>query len=321
MLAKDQPVLELETDKATIEVPSSVAGQVKEIKVKAGDKVKVGQAILSVDGDAASGRAGRQPPPARREGRRRQPKARPNPRPRHASRGASAAPRRRHATGRAPSAARSSTSTAGRAPAAEPATSDMPVAPAAPSVRRMARELGVDINQVAGSGPDGRISVDDVKAHAKRIDRRRRAGGGGAAALPPSRCPISRAGAQIERQPMRAVRRKTAEHLSAAWATIPHVTQHDFADITGSRNCARDTRSRSKRPAATLTVTAIAVKIVAAALQGVPAVQLVDRSRGRRDRLQEIREHRRRRRYRPRPARAGHPRRRHQEHHRRSRWS
>ena len=107
----------------------------------------------------------------------------------------------------------------------------MPVAPAAPSVRRMARELGVDIDQVAGSGRGGRISVDDVKAHAKRLvtepagrRRRRRAR--------PSRCRTSRGGATIERQPMRAVRRKTAEHLSAAWATIPHVTQHDLADIT-----------------------------------------------------------------------------------------
>src|SRR5207244_3508238 len=104
-LAKDQPVLELETDKATIEVPSSVAGQVKEVKVKAGDKVKVGQSILTVEDGGAE-------------------------------------------------------------PAAAP---EEPAAAAAPSVRRTARELGIDINEVPGSGPGGRISVDDVKAHARQI--------------------------------------------------------------------------------------------------------------------------------------------------------
>ena len=115
----------------------------------------------------------------------------------------------------------------------------------------MARELGVDINEVAGTGTDGRISVEDVKAHAKRLVT------GGAAA--PRRRPaageplpdFTRWG-EIERQPMRAVRRKTAEHLSAAWTTIPHVTQHDLADITGARGAAQAaTRSRSRPPAAT----------------------------------------------------------------------
>ena len=99
-------------------------------------------------------------------------------------------------------------------------------------------------------GAGGRISIDDVKAHAKRLVDG--GAGRGGAARRPSRCPTSRAGATVERQPMRAVRRKTAEHLSAAWATIPHVTQHDLADITGARGAAQAaTRSRWRPPAAT----------------------------------------------------------------------
>src|SRR5947207_5400791 len=141
-LAKDQPVLELETDKATIEVPSSVAGKIKEIKVKAGDKVKVGQAILSVeDGGAAAAPA--PAPPAQKPA----PEAKPEP-----AKGDKVVDFAR-----------------GARPAAEPPSSGEPSAPAAPSVRRMARELGVDVDEVAGTGEDGRISVEDVKAHAKRL--------------------------------------------------------------------------------------------------------------------------------------------------------
>jgi pyruvate dehydrogenase E2 component (dihydrolipoamide acetyltransferase) len=151
--------------------------------------------------------------------------------------------------------------------AAEPApASEFPPAPAAPSVRRMARELGVDINQVAGTGDAGRISIEDVKAHAKRlVTGAARSGGPAAEPLPD----FTRWG-QVERQAMRAVRRKTAEHLAAAWATIPHVTQGDLADITLLEEL-RKRHARSVEAAGgNLTVTAIAVKIVAAALKTFP---------------------------------------------------
>ena len=112
-----------------------------------------------------------------------------------------------------------------------PESPELPPAPAAPSVRRTARELGVDISDVSGSGPGGRISVDDVKAHVKQQVAGSRSGGTAAPASTP--LPDFSRWGTVERQPMRAVRRKTAEHLSAAWATIPHVTQFDLADITG----------------------------------------------------------------------------------------
>jgi pyruvate dehydrogenase E2 component (dihydrolipoamide acetyltransferase) len=132
----------------------------------------------------------------------------------------------------------------------------------------MARELGVDIGQVAGSGPGGRISIDDVKAHTKKLVTTVAAGGavaGVAEALPD----FTRWGA-IDRQPMRAVRRKTAEHLSAAWATIPHVTQHDEADITSLEELRKKYAKQVEAAGGNLTVTAIAVKICAAALKVFP---------------------------------------------------
>ena len=130
----------------------------------------------------------------------------------------------------------------------------------------MARELGVDIDNVPGSGTDGRISVEDVKEHTKAPDRGRpcrRLDRG--RALPD----FTRWGA-IERQPMRAVRRKTAEHLSAAWATIPHVTQHDLADVTGLEELRKRYAKQAEAAGGNLTVTAIAVKVVAAALKVFP---------------------------------------------------
>jgi pyruvate dehydrogenase E2 component (dihydrolipoamide acetyltransferase) len=288
-LAKDQPVLELETDKATIEVPSSLAGTVGEIKVKPGDKVKVGQVILTVaDGskaDAASpakaektekvegqegtgqegagqeGSAGKPAP----KGERPEPKAeRPEPK------SEPAAAERETAADR-PGVARQQTGNVvdinrGARQAPEAAPPEHPPAPAAPSVRRMARELGVEINEVAGSDPSGRISIDDVKAHAKRIvTGTARSGGVAAEPLPD----FSRYG-EVERQAMRAVRRKTAEHLSVAWATIPHVTQFDLADITGLEELRKKYAKQTEAAGGNLTVTAIAVKVVAAALRVFP---------------------------------------------------
>ena len=212
-LEKDQPVLELETDKATIEVPSSVAGQVKEVKVKVGDKVKVGQAILSVDGGASQSEAKAAPAAAPAA---ESPKAPP------AAKAASA-PAKPPAAAPAPAPAKAKTPeeedtrpvvqpptrkvvdiNRGARQAAEAVEPTFPVAPAAPSVRRMARELGVDIGQVAGSGPGGRISVEDIKAHAKRLVTAVAAGGSAAAAAEP--LPDFSRWGEIDRQPMRAVR-------------------------------------------------------------------------------------------------------------------
>jgi pyruvate dehydrogenase E2 component (dihydrolipoamide acetyltransferase) len=258
VLAKEQPVLELETDKATIEVPSSVAGKVKDIKVKAGDKVKVGQPILTVDDGAtaqassapAETKAPAPPPPAQSAAAAPAPKAVPKPAPE--PRPASTA-----STEKVVDFSRGARQQPEPAPVAE-----APAAPAAPSVRRMARELGVDINVVSGTGDEGRISVEDVKSHAKRL----LSGAHGAREALPD---FSRWG-EVERQAMRAVRRKTAEHLAAAWASIPLVTQFDLADITGLEELRKKYAKQAEAAGGNLTVTAIAVKVVASALRVFP---------------------------------------------------
>ena len=275
-IAKDQSVVELETDKATIEVPSSVAGQVKDVKVKPGDKVKVGQAILSVDDGAqvAPKQAQAKSEPAKAEA---PPKA-------DAKADAKADTKAAPAKAEAPEEHEEEDERATARPqgdggkvvdisrgaraAAEPAEADEPPAPAAPSVRRMARELGVDIGVVPGSGPGGRISIDDVKAHARQVmsGAGQPAGGAVSAVALPD---FTRWG-DIDRQPMRAVRRKTAEHLSAAWATIPHVTQHDLADITQLEELRKKYAKQAEAAGGNLTVTAIAVKVVASALRVFP---------------------------------------------------
>jgi len=348
-IAKDQAVVELETDKATIEVPSSIAGVVKEIKVKEGDKVKVGQAILSVEDGAGAQSAGAAPAKgseaAKTDGTSKQAEKKPVAK---AEAGKAAAATADNA-GATPGAAKASPpkadepatkrgatsagaakaqddeedpdrqpdveeedkSTApdkagvkdptvgrpqahaqdedgggdeaeassaqdrkvvdinrGTRAAAEPAAParDTPPAPAAPSVRRMARELGVDVNEVSGSGPGGRISVEDVKEHTKRLVAGAQ---GGAAARAVPLPDFSRWGT-VERQPMRAVRRKTAEHLSAAWATIPHVTQFDLADITGLEELRKKYAKQVEAAGGNLTVTSVAVKVIAAALRVFP---------------------------------------------------
>ncbi|HEV8211676.1 MAG TPA: 2-oxo acid dehydrogenase subunit E2 [Vicinamibacterales bacterium] len=328
-IAKEQPILELETDKATIEVPSSVAGTVKEIKVKAGDKVKVGQAILSYD-EAAGAAAPAAPKPATAnaepagtEGAGAKPaEAAAKPRseggkagegqkaegdkpkgkvekvedteemqpdvevqdqstkpdkagvkdPTVGPQAAAGAAEAQGAEEVRPSQAADRGAnvvniTRGARAATENAAPEMPPAPAAPSVRRTARELGVDISEVQGTGPNGRISVEDVKAHVKRLVTSGAGRGGAAAgvALPD----FTRWGS-VDRQPMRAVRRKTAEHLSAAWATIPHVTQCDLADITGLEELRKKYTKQVEAAGGNLTVTSIAVKVIAAALRVFP---------------------------------------------------
>jgi pyruvate dehydrogenase E2 component (dihydrolipoamide acetyltransferase) len=147
-----------------------------------------------------------------------------------------------------------------------------PSGPAAPSVRRLAREIGVDITRVPGTGPGGRISLDDVKAFAKAA----LSGTGGAVAVASGVALQQRAlpdfskFGEIERKPMSGVRRKTAEHLTYAWNTIPHVTQFDKADITDLEKVRQKYRSEVEKLGGNLTVTAVTVKVLAMALRKFP---------------------------------------------------
>jgi pyruvate dehydrogenase E2 component (dihydrolipoamide acetyltransferase) len=282
-IEKEQAVLELETDKATIEVPSSVAGVVKEIKVKKGDKIKVGAIVLTVDepsgNGAGSAGAAKEAKPAKGEGKPANAEAKP---------AEAAEPERAPEPEKAPekvvamarpqaakSADAAKAAPAATKPVATPPADDGAAAPASPSVRRLARELGVDVNEVQGTGPEGRISQEDVKEHARRILSSVPSTLGGSVrgpAQPATDVPLpdfSKWG-DVDRQPMTAIRRKTSEHLSHAWRSIPHVTQFDKADITAMEELRKKYRKQVDEAGGNLTVTAMLVKVLATAVKQFP---------------------------------------------------
>jgi pyruvate dehydrogenase E2 component (dihydrolipoamide acetyltransferase) len=126
--------------------------------------------------------------------------------------------------------------------------------------------LGVDIRRVSGSGPDGRISLEDVQAFVRSAMNAPQAAASAAAAALPD---FTKWG-EVERKPMSNIRRKTAEHLSHAWNAIPHVTQHDRADITALEALRKQYSPQAEKVGGKLTMTAIALKIVAIALRKFP---------------------------------------------------
>ena len=239
-LAEDQTVIELETDKAVIEVPSSIDGTVTQILVQQGDTIAVGQPILEVE--AAAAPAVEETPIAAEE------------------------------TPSAPVPVEEPTSTpippasvVEEAPSAPISTSPDGPVPAAPSTRRLAREIGVDIAQIQGTGPGGRISIDDVKAHSKKLHAARSAAPAAATPLPD----FSQWGA-VEREPMTKVREITAERLAQAWATIPQVTQFDKADITSLEKWRAEYGKKAEAAGGKLTPTAILIKVLGIALKVFP---------------------------------------------------
>ena len=260
-VSEGQPVMELETDKAVVEVPSSVTGTVKDIRVKEGDKLKVGQVIFTLAGAAAPA------PPVS--------KSRPV----------------EHVSGQhgARLAFQAAIQAEGKTeeqalppdqPFAPPPVFTMPAQlgkvagtehrppiPAAPMVRRLARELGVDIYEVKGTGPGGRISEDDVKAHTKQLLVTAVSAAQVPRALAEPKLPDFSKWGKVERVSMRGVRRKTAEHLREAWNTVPHVTQNDRADITELEQLRARFAPKVEEAGGKMTVTAIAIKIVGAALK------------------------------------------------------
>jgi pyruvate dehydrogenase E2 component (dihydrolipoamide acetyltransferase) len=280
-LANEQSVLELETDKATIEVPSSVAGVITEIRVKKGDKVEVGAVVLVVqDGSAVAAPVAPSTPTSASAAQ-----VRLEPSAAQAAARAVAADERAPdqkvvAMPRPPSPAAQASARQGRPDAglASPKLSSDTraaagvAAPAAPSVRRLAREVGVDVNEVHGSGPGGRITEEDVKEHARRIVSSMGSGRVGTAGPTVAAAPLPdfQKWGEIERQPMSNIRRKTAEHLSHAWTTIPHVTQFDKADITPMEELRSKFRGQVQKAGGNLTVTAVLVKVLAAAVKQFP---------------------------------------------------
>lgn len=242
IITKDQGVIEIETDKATIEVPSSLQGKILEVNVKTGDTVKVGDVLFKAELTSEV--------------------------PESATKDRSAKETKKRKT------EISSESPKGEVVTMRPGERDdqPPItkgsAPAAPSVRRIAREIGVDINEVKGTGPGGRISMDDVKAHSKKLHEARRSGVGFGIKAEP--LPDFKKYGEFERKEMSKIRRVTADHLSYAWATIPHVTQFDKANITEFERERKELGPQIEKQGGKLTATAILIKIIAEGMEKFP---------------------------------------------------
>ena len=245
-IEKDQSIVELETEKAVLEVPSTAAGTVKEVLIKGGDEVKVGQTIILLESAEAAPAA---PQPQEKPAAPEQPKVKaeapkPSPQPEQTP----------------------------PAPVSPPPAEKPGYRPAAasPSVRRFAREIGVDINQVTGTGPGQRITIEDVKAHSKKLHEQPRAAAATGVSVAAQPLPDFSKWGQVEREPMSKVRDKTAVHLSSAWATIPHVTQFDKADITRLEKLRKQHGAKVQEAGGKLTMTSIVLKVVASALKVFP---------------------------------------------------
>jgi pyruvate dehydrogenase E2 component (dihydrolipoamide acetyltransferase) len=247
VIREDAPLLEVETDKAQVEIPSPMSGRVAKIHVEAGQTVKVGAVLVTFDDRLAGARAS----PAR------------------------------SAMSRAGIERSEAGERAGEARV--PASSISPV-PATPSTRRLARELGVDLRAVTATGPGGRVTDDDVRAAANGASRDRGAAPGvpttpaprGAAkplasvGLEPPPLPNFEQWGPVERQPLSHLRRTIAERMALSAAIVPHVTHFDRADITDLDTLIARNLARGQEQGVTLTLTSFILKAAALALRAHP---------------------------------------------------
>ena len=249
----EDPLVTLESDKATMEVPSPAAGTVKEIRIKVGDKVSEGALVLMLE-------AGTEAPSVTA-------KAAP----------ASAAPV-------APVAAAAQAAKPAPAPAVKPAPAAAPAAVAvdeagfgkahaSPSVRRFSRELGVDLSRVKGSGPKDRVTKEDVQAFVKtELSKPRGAEGGGGLGfnLPPMQ-PVDFAKfGPVTTQPLSRIKKLSGGFLHRNWVSIPHVTQHDEADITELEAFRKTQSDEAKKSGIKFTMLGFLMKAAVVALKQFP---------------------------------------------------
>ena len=259
----DTPLLTLETEKATMDVPAPVAGVIEKLLVKKGDRVSAGTAVAMVQAAGASAPAAGAPAPA--------PSAAP------AAPVAAAAPAKAAtaATPAAPVPTAPAPSAAAPAPAAAINEAGFAAAHASPSVRLFARELGVDLTRVRGSGQKGRIVADDVKAFVKNLLTSGAAAGIAAAApagsgLPRNKVPDFTQFGAIEQKPLGRIKRISAAHLHASWVNLPHVTQFDEADITDLEAARVRLKDKAVAQGVKLTPLAFILRAVVRTLQKFP---------------------------------------------------
>jgi pyruvate dehydrogenase E2 component (dihydrolipoamide acetyltransferase) len=271
ILAVDDPIATLESDKATMEVPSPVAGVVQGVRVAVGDKVSEGSVLCTVSAADVARPAVPRPAPAKAA-----PAAAPSP-PAASTPAAAPAPS-------APPAAEAARATAPQSPTAAAAAAPIDAAQfkrahASPSVRAFARELGVDVSKVSGSGPHGRILREDVQAFVKktlaapppapRAASAPTAGVGGLALLPWPSIDFAKFGA-TEARPLSRIRKISGANLARNWVMIPHVTQFDEADITDLEALRVALNKEYEKSGPKVTMLAFLIKASVAALARFP---------------------------------------------------
>ncbi|MBV8198205.1 MAG: dihydrolipoyllysine-residue acetyltransferase [Candidatus Eremiobacteraeota bacterium] len=244
-IKKNDPLIVLESDKASMDVPAEREGVVQDVKVKVGDKVSEGSPILSL---AAGNGAPKEAPPAA------------PPTPQTASQ-PEAAPQPQAAPRPAPPTP----------PAVEAAPGGDGMVHAGPSIRRFARELGVDLAQLRGSGPNGRITREDVQGFVKGALERGNGGGPSFGGLPPwPKVDFAQYG-KVERKPLSRIKRLSGPNLHRNWLQIPHITNYDEADVTSLEAFRNEANAeKSGRDRAKLTLLAFLVKAAIAALKRFP---------------------------------------------------
>ncbi|TWI06026.1 pyruvate dehydrogenase E2 component (dihydrolipoamide acetyltransferase) [Luteimonas cucumeris] len=281
---KDQGLITLESDKATMEVPAPFAGVVKELKVKIGDALSEGSVVAMIeaaDGDAAATQAAAkiEPPPATPTDKAApvvadDPKVEPvvpAKRPDNIAQASISASPAVQTSEAAPMGA-------GLPPVRFDADALLPgkVPYASPAVRLFARELGVDLAQVSGSARGGRISKEDVQGFVKNalqsggtVGAAPVAGGGGLSLLPWPKVDFAKFG-EVEVKPLSRIKKISGANLARNWAMIPHVTQHDDADITGLEELRVALNKENEKAGIKLTMLAFLMKASVAALQKFP---------------------------------------------------
>jgi pyruvate dehydrogenase E2 component (dihydrolipoamide acetyltransferase) len=266
VVAKDQTLLEVQADKAALDVPSPVAGRVTQVLVKPGDQVKIGQTYCIIDG--GNGEAATPAAPAREKAKEKEKEPDAGP-----ARTAEQVIGRFEEETEEPTAAERrgiEKALPPKPPAFErhvPGPNER-VVPAGPATRRLARELGIDLRQVRGTGRHGRVLEEDVKEYVRQL-----ASGpppvalpapGGAAQAPP--LPDFSEWGPVDAQPLGAVRKATARQMALAWGLVPHVTQHDLADVTDLDAFRKQQDGKGPK----LTVTAFVLKAAVILLRELP---------------------------------------------------
>ena len=252
----EDALLTLESDKATMEVPSPAAGKVKDVRIKVGDKVSEGSLVLTLepgDGAAAAKPAPAAEKPAAAAPAKPAPAAQPAP---------AAAPRKEP---EAPKATPPPQAVAARIDEAGFAH-----AHASPSVRLFARELGVDLGRVKGTGPKERVLREDVQGYVKAELARPRGGDGtGLNLLPLPQVDFAKFG-PVTKQPLSRIKKLTGANLHRNWVTIPHVTQNDEADITELEEFRKVQTEEAKKQGIRFTILCFLMKAVVVALKQHP---------------------------------------------------